>query len=60
MSSIAIATIATFIFVAYVCIKFVLFATRTFDAYATQQYNERRNVTNYVGHYYNRHGNQID
>lgn len=60
MSSIEIYTIATFVIVAFVCVRYALFASRTFNAYERDNRSRERNVTNYVGHYYNRHGNQID
>lgn len=60
MSFITIATIATFIVMLIVMYRFASFAQRTFDAYELKQSNARRNITNYTGHHYNRHGNQID
>lgn len=60
MSLITIVTIATFVFMLIAMYRFASFATRTFDAYERNNRSHDRNVTNYNGHYYNRHGNQID
>ncbi len=60
MSSIEPVAIVTFVFVAFVCVRYALFASRTFNEYERNNRSRECNVTHYVGQHYNRHGNAID
>ena len=60
MTNIDYITIMTFVCVAYVCVRYALFACRAFDTYERNNRVRECNITHYVGKHYNIHGREID
>lgn len=60
MSSITIITIATFVIVAFICVRYALNVSRILNAHDRETKCRERVVTHYNGPIYNRHGRECN